>query len=162
MATNRDFTLVPHHPFERPTWVIARSGMIALIVAATLAWSNVLYGNRPWSDHISGYLLVGGGVMSLGWGLDRLWYSTVALMIPKPFSFAGYISRLPFWYFSGAIGYVLGLLTAKKLNLLTVYDIPVKSLFFFGGNIGILIQILLHLWLYKIFVQRIYDTSRAT
>src|SRR5947207_8789109 len=95
---------------------------IGISIASLTAGSNILFGNTPWSMHIAGFLIFGNAIAFLSWGADRLWFSSLAPLLRKPFSWFGYLTRVPFWYFSGAAGSVLSLLSAKKLDLLTVYD----------------------------------------
>jgi len=136
---------VGHHPSlagRRP----AAAGLLPSLLAgcaaaALLAVTNVLFDNRPWSDHLLGYLLLGACIALFGWGGNRLWQVTVGMMTVAFPPWAAYASRIPFWYLCGGMGYVLGLLVAKRYALLTVYDIPVRPLFQFGGLLGIATQL---------------------
>ncbi len=130
---------------DRPSLAFARSLAIGTALAGLAAATDFFYGNRPWSQHIPGLLLVGNVLASAVWGADRLSLSALGPMLRKPSSPLGYAARLPFWYFSGAIGAVSGLLIAKRWNLLTVFDIPVKNLFSLGGKVGIGVGITMHL-----------------
>jgi hypothetical protein len=118
------------------------------VAAAALAGSNLLFGNWPWSEHLAGYLLLGASLALFGWGGNRLWQVTIGMMTAQLPRWAALVGRIPFWYLCGAIGYVLGLLAAKKYGLLTVYDIPVKPLFRFGGLVGMATQVPLE-WLHS-------------
>lgn len=153
---------IQDEPASLRTVEVLRRVLIALIISMGLAGTNILYGNMPWSDHVFGYILIGASVALFGWRVDRLWYLTFAPMIRKTMSWIGFISRIPFWYFGGAVGYVLGLLIAKKLFLLTVYDIPMKPFFLFGGIVGIAVHSSIHLLFNILIYRRIYDTSRTT
>jgi hypothetical protein len=153
--------LLENYSPEYPAQGIIQIVFIGTMVSMFLAGSNILYDNIPWSDHIAGYLLVGFSVALFEWGSDRLWGATIAVMIRAPFSLLGYCSRFPFWFFVGAMGYVLALLVAKKMNLLTVYDIPIKPYLVIGGTVGISAQIIFYIILHRIIRNRPYDASRT-
>jgi hypothetical protein len=138
----------PTHRLRPPAAGFLPSLVAGMVAVAVLALSNILFGNRPWSDHVPGFLLLGVSIALFGWGGNRLWQLTVGMMTAASPRWVGYAGRIPFWYLWGAIGYVLGLLAAKKFALLTVYDIPVKPLFQFGGLVGIATQVPLR-WLHS-------------
>jgi len=112
---------------------VLQATLFGLCLSGILAGSNILYGNVPWSAHIMGYVLVGLSISMFVLGSDHVWRSTMKPMVLSSRPSVVYSSRLPFWYIAGGMGYVVGLLLAKKIGLLTVFDIPVKSLFTFGG-----------------------------
>lgn len=94
---------------------------------------------HSWSA--AGYLIIGYGMIFFAWGAERLWFNMIATMMKEPFSAIAYISRIPFWFIAGGIGYTLGMLFAKKFDVMGFYDVPVKSLFIPGGMFGVIIQI---------------------
>ena len=121
------------HPHGVGILHVLQAVVFGFCLSGILAGSNVLYGNVPSSAHISGYLLVGVSLSLFVLGSDHVWRSTMKPIVKDSRAAVNYFSRLPFWYFAGGLGYVTGLLIAKKAGLLTVFDIPVKSLFTFGG-----------------------------
>ncbi|HUL44207.1 MAG TPA: hypothetical protein VLY03_07615 [Bacteroidota bacterium] len=139
-------------PFEQGIGYFLLMVVFGLCLSAALALSNVLYGNVPWSAHISGYLLIAASLAFFAFVSDRIWKSTTEPLVRNFHPLAVFGSRLPFWYFGGGIGYVIGLLLAKKAGLMTVYDIPVKSIFTFGGFGVMVLRIPFQRW--SIFLNR--------
>ena len=140
MIAGREFeTILLRSPYERPVLGSFKCLILGSIIAALLALINIVFHNGQFSEFF-GCLLVGNGLMFFGWGADRLWHATVSAMLTNPFSFSAVVTRIPFWYFAGGIGYTLGLLCSKKMSLMDAQDIPVKELFKFGGQLGCAIQ----------------------
>ncbi len=88
--------------------------------------------------------------MYFEWGSDYLWFTTIATMIEKPFGWLAYLTRIPFWWIGGGIGYTIGLLISKKLGLFNINEIPIILFFIFGGNLGMLIQAILQIRVHRI------------
>ncbi len=124
-------------------FAITRIIFSTCVIAVLLIASNIVYGNVPWTGHVSGYVVVGCFVALCFWGSERVWRATVMPMTKNPFRGFDLATQLPFWYFAGALGYTLGLIVAKKFGLLIVYDVPVKPFFLFGGVCGTIFQIIM-------------------
>jgi hypothetical protein len=140
-------SLLLQRPAERALLGTLRNLVYGMLIGVLLNVFSVFSGESRWEDAF-GYLLIGNGLSFLGWGAERLWFSTVSRMLKEPFSWYGYLTRLPFWYIAGGIGYLTGLLVAKKLGLIYVYEIPVKRLFVVGGKTEIILQALLQMRVY--------------
>lgn len=123
-------------------FAITRIIFSTVVIAVLLVSSNIVYGNVPWTDHISGYLIIGFIVALFFWGSERVWRTTVMPMTKNSFGWFNLATQLPFWYFAGALGYTLGLIVVKKFGLLIVYDVPIKPFFLFGGACGTIFQII--------------------
>ena len=128
------------NPGERPLLGTLKNLLYGIAIGLILTLINHWLGVSRLDD-VFGYLFVGWGLSFFGWGAERLWYSTVATMIKHPFAWYAYITRLPFWYIAGGIGYTFCLLIAKKVDLLSVNEIPIKLYFMFGGKMEVLIQV---------------------
>jgi hypothetical protein len=134
--------LLLERPSERPLLGTLRNLAYGMIAGLVLNLYNVFSGAARWEDAF-GYLLIGNGLAFFGWGGERLWYATLSPMLRNPFSLTAYASRLPFWYIAGGMGYVAGLVAAKKAGLVGIYEVPIKSFFVAGGEVGILMQVIL-------------------
>ena len=88
------------------------------------------------------YLLIGLSLSLFGWGGELLRRSSAGQMIGHARSYAGMLSGLPFWFFSGGCGYTTGMLIAKKLLLIGFYDIPVRPVFLLGGIVGCALRVI--------------------
>ena len=110
-------------------------------VAAILISLYAFVSGENIAQHFLGYVLAGNGISFFGWGAERLWYSTISKMVNNPFSWIAYLTRVPFWYLAGGIGFTLGWLVAKKLGMAEIQDIPVKHLFDAGGKIECCLQL---------------------
>ncbi len=117
-----------------------------IFVALSLSILHSVLGAVHWWS-FSGYVIVGFGLVFFSWGAERIWWNTIGAMFHRPFSMMAYMSRAPFWFIAGGIGYTLGMLLAKKFSLMGFYDIPVKPLFMLGGKIGVIFQILMQVLL---------------
>ncbi len=146
-------------PSERPLGGILRNLAIGTCIGVLFLFDTGITAISGWS-RIAGLLIIGWGVASMGWGAERLWYSTVGRMFLRPLTWYAYLTRLPFWFIGGGIGYTIGALTTEKAGFLSVQDIPVKSLFIFGGNIGLTLQLILQIRLYR-FVRRYRHTEHS-
>lgn len=145
---NQQVAALLARPSERPLRGSLRNVLYGCCAAALFIAVNNYLGNVAWWT-LRGYLFTGILFAFGGWGAERLWYSTVAPMFRNPFSIAGYATRIPFWYVSGGVSYALGVLFAKQLGVLGVWDTPAAALFDFGGRVGCLVQIPLQWYQYK-------------
>ncbi|MBI4549067.1 MAG: hypothetical protein HY707_13875 [Ignavibacteriae bacterium] len=143
---------------ERPLRGTVRNFFIGSGVALLISGWHFLWGEFHWLN-VVGYLFVGNGLSFFGWGAERLWYSTLSPMLGNPFAWYSYLTRIPFWYYAGGIGYVIGVLLSKKFGFLSVSDIPVKRLFYTGGVIECGIQIPLQMILYHSLLKRYHVTQ---
>ena len=124
--------------------IVVRSVLIALLLFIGYT------GYEGWhNEYIPGFLEVGAVISFLMWGSERIWKITVMPMIAQFPWWGGLASKLPFWFLGGGIGYTAGMLTAKKLGLLIVYDRPVEMLFLFGGKFGMTIQLVASVIAYR-------------
>ena len=124
-------------------FAITRIIFSTCVIAFLLISSNIVYGNAPWTDHISGYVVVGFIVAIFFWGSERIWRTTVMPMTKNWSDRFRLATQLPFWYFAGALGYTLGLIIVKKFGLLIVFDVPIKPFFLFGGMCGAIFQLIM-------------------
>ena len=90
---------------------------------------------------VAGLTLVGWSVSFALWSSYRLWSHTIAVMMTSSGTMFHRVTKIPFWFIAGGIGYTVGLLTVKKLGLFPVQDIPVKAIFLFGGRFCAVVQI---------------------
>jgi hypothetical protein len=67
-------------------------------------------------------------------------------MFGKPFSPLAFLTRVPFWYIAGGIGYVIGVVVGKKIGWLVAYEIPIKEVFDFGARFGCVTQLVFQLY----------------
>lgn len=142
------------HPREKPLRSLGRSLLAGITIAGLIGALQHFTGIFP-SATAASYLLAGICLSLLLWGSDRLWFSMVAPMFAEPFSLWAYLSRLPFWYLSGGIAFVGAVLTARALDWLTIYDLPVKRLFDDGAWIGVVAGIVQQGILYRYLLQTV-------
>ncbi len=80
-----------------------------------------------------GLLATGLLIAILLWGVFRLWSFTLAPALANAGTLARILSRIPFWYMAGAIGYPVGLILVKKMGWMDPVDIPMRKHVLFGG-----------------------------
>lgn len=146
-------------PFERPAGGILRCSVTGVIIGILLLLDSGLTAISTW-PRISGLLVTGLSIAFTGWGAERLWYSMLGRMFLRPLKWYAYLTRLPFWFIAGGIGYILGLLASENYGWLSVQDIPVRSLFITGGYYGMMMQIFMQIRIYLFF--RRYHISIQT
>src|SRR5579871_2751147 len=109
----------------------------ALITLLLFVWDYSRY--HYYSENFYGYLFEGCGIALFLSGGNYLWKTFVRPIVEEKHSLS-IITRLPFWFMAGGMGYVMGLLFAKKMGFLFLYERPIKTFFFFGGYAGMLLQ----------------------
>ena len=124
-------------------WFLRIAGY-ATFAGIAAAGSHGLFGLVHWQTWLA-YPLIGGAMSFLGWCAGRLWQVTVAHMLKHPDSLMGPMTRVPFWFFAGGMGYEIGMFAAKKMRLLGCYDTPAKPLFHLGGTLGCLLWLLMEI-----------------
>lgn len=127
---------------EQPLGSIRLVLLSALFLALSVGVNSFMQGFfHP--EFIPGYMLVGLSVVLFGWGADSLWRETMVPIVHRPLAWYAYGTRLPFWYFGGAVGYTFASLLAKRWGLLSFQDIPIKETFSLGGKTGLVMHIVL-------------------
>ncbi len=126
--------------WERPDAALLISLVYGTLIAVVLTLLNYYVLVFRWQNVI-GFLPAAIGSTLLMWGSNRLWHSTISKMLDDPFAPAAFISRIPFWYLAGGMGYLIGILVAIRLGMMTMYYVPARSLFHFGGIIACLAQV---------------------
>lgn len=125
---------------ERLVNTLKRHLTYAVVIAAALIVINIILGNVAWwTPH--GYLVVGLSLSFFSMGSEYLWNRMMRKLLHESSNAVTFASKLPFWYFSGGIGYALALLFCKKLGIMGVYDTPMRDIFYFGGWAGLVIQL---------------------
>ena len=150
------------YPQGNPFRIMVLNFGIACIAGCGVFFLHGLRGAVHWWS-IGGYALIGACVSFICWGSDVLWRgSVVPIVSGSRWSFI-YCTRIPFWWIGGAISYTLGMLLAKKLQLIGFYDIPVKPIFILGGQIGCAVLLLLSFaqwaWLARL-RKKVHENSR--
>lgn len=148
-------------PSERTMPGIARNLILGAAIGVLLIAVDAVRGMLV-PGALAGDLIAGIAIAFLGWGAERMWYSIIAPMFARPFSPPAYLSRIPFWYFGGAIAFTIALLAEKKIGIRLVDDIPVKRLFDEGGKLGVIVQLPLQLVLYRSLTGRLWPAHRRS
>ncbi len=126
---------VQHDDTRRAMSVIVR---LLLAVGLTAAFHGV-FGVVHWQRWLA-YPCIGITIASMEWGGERIWHLTVGRLAECSGGPLNWLTRIPFWFLAGGIGYAGGMLAAKKMFLIGFYDIPVKPIFMVGGAIGFAVQ----------------------
>jgi hypothetical protein len=133
------FPLDHYNVASHPRKVFIRYFIYAILTTAILTLGNMLAGDFHLYK-LTGFVLVGWSVALWWWIGEVIWQLMVMPMLGNSPRITYILSRIPFWYMAGAIGYTLGLLYVQRLCISYVYDIPVKPIFLFGGLFGVLMQ----------------------
>jgi hypothetical protein len=138
MSKSREqIRVILDRPQERPLRAVGRSLATGAVTAGILLLAQYRSGFFEWASPAA-YLIAGFSIALCNWGADRLWFSTVGGMFPKPFSFPAYCSRVPFWYLAGGLAFESALLATRAAGLAGLYGIPVRQIFDTGALVGVL------------------------
>lgn len=129
-----------HRNLPKATLAVLLSGVSLTI---TIASVNAVFGLFHWV-YPQAYIVAGFVMSIIGWSIDRIWLSTVAMMLKNRQSFSAFISRCAFWCLAGGFGYTLGVLIAKRIGVIEFYDIPVTHVFRFGVALGCSVPLFLY------------------
>lgn len=118
---------------------ILRNVLYAVIIAAGYSLAMVIAG-RFNAGFLPAYIMIGACLSFFGWGGERLWHATLKNFFHCPFAWYVAPTHLPLWGMMGGIGYTIAILTAKKIGVYPVDEIPVKDFFLTGASLGCMIQ----------------------
>lgn len=149
MNAQESISTIFSHRSDRLTHNITRNFIYSLFVSIILIIIDHIF-SQPSYNNIVGYLICGCGIMYSAWWGEHLWFTIITPIIKKPFGWLSYLTRVPFWWMASGMGFIIGLLVSKKLGLFNFNEIPIITFFIFGGNLGIVIQILLRIPLNRI------------
>lgn len=96
------------------------------------------------------YVAGGMAVSFACWIAERIWITVVGPMHRDPFSAPAYLTRIPFWWLAGGIGYVAGITVAKIALPINFYEVPIKIYFFIGAFAGIFTRLTMQIRVYGI------------
>lgn len=118
-----------------------RNCLMGFLYGGVFLAGYALYETLTWSSS-AGLVIIGLAVSFALWTSSRLWSFTLLPVIERTGKVVHLMTRIPYWFVAGGIGYTVGLLIIKKMNFFAVQDIPVKALFSFGGKFCAGVQLL--------------------
>lgn len=101
-----------------------------------------------------GIFLISSSLFYFGWATERLWFRTISKMVANPFSFWAFLTRIPFWFIGGGIGFSLASLLAYKYGLVYISVVPQSNLFLIGGILECVLQILIQFIWYLVLIKK--------
>ncbi|MBI1805959.1 MAG: hypothetical protein HYR76_02770 [Ignavibacteria bacterium] len=123
------------YPLQAAFHVLGNIAIMGVLATMTIVVINLArWSFRP--DDLISYFFEGFGIVVAGSGVERIWNLTVKEMLRNPLSWYALLTRIPFWFMAGGMGYLIGLLLAKRFGLLDFYEVPVKPLFVVGARLG--------------------------
>ncbi len=149
------------HPMKRLCAGWVRNVLMGIFFGVVF-FAGYAFGEGASLRLVGALLVPGFGVSVFLWGSFRLWSFTVAPMTGARGNIFRLVTRIPYWFIAGGMGYTLGLLTMKKMGFLDVQDIPVKALFLSGGKFSAGMELVFEfLNLYVIQRKHLHDKSRT-
>jgi hypothetical protein len=147
MSPREQIRAVLDRQWERPVRAAARAAVRGLPIAILVLLEQFREGF--FSSPEPGPIVAASVAVSLAlWGADRLWYGLAGPLLARPFSIAGYLSRLPFWYLAGGMALEAALLAMRAAGLAGLYGVPARDLFDAGARVGLVGGVLWHAALY--------------
>jgi hypothetical protein len=131
-------------------WRTLGLGLAGGAVTYTLGMFGGLFG---WYQ-IPGLLPIVATIGFSGWACQRVWIAGVAPVLHGSARWKTEMTRIPFWFMTGGMGTVIGILIAKKCGMLEIRDIPVKPLFIAGAKAFAGIQIALTLFTEAVMIRK--------
>ncbi len=127
--------------FQRPLWGTIINFVLGLALTLLVVLVSLIFNKIIDIKYIFGIFLISCSLFYFGWGSERLWYATISNMIDNPFSFTAIITRIPFWFISGGIGFSLSSLLAYKYGLVYISVVSQSNIFLLGGFLECFLQI---------------------
>ncbi len=143
MSPREQIHAVLRLPWERPLRAASARALAAVPAALLVLLEQYISGFFSEASLWS-FLLAGAAVSYALWGADRLWMSTLAPHLGRPFSLWAYATRIPFWYVAGGIALESSLLALQGAGLAELYGVPAAALFDAGSRVGIAVGVLWH------------------
>lgn len=106
---------------ERPLRGFLRNLLYSFGASSLIFIVYIFVNIKPDFNFFLGIFIISCGLFFLGWGVERLWYSTISKMMNNPFSLIAFLTRIPFWFIAGGIGFSFPLLFANKYELLYIF-----------------------------------------
>ena len=117
-----------------------RFPIYAVLLATGLFLFHAAWYEYQWFQ-IVGFLLAAAGLLLLNLAAVGIWRSLAVPLIASSRGIVRYLTAVPFWFLGGAIGYTIGMLTAKKLGLLEFWDQPIAPIVLDGGLLSCCVNI---------------------
>jgi hypothetical protein len=125
--------LLLYHPAPRPTRGVLRTFAGGLFFTIVLLAGYLFYA-APSIGAVEATLLAGMTVSVFLWGSFSIWRHTMQPLLHGRGTLLRAVTRLPFWFMAGGMGYTCAMLTVVSAGILPVRDRPVASLFLSGGE----------------------------
>lgn len=140
--------------FQKPLWGTIINfgyslGLALLVVAVSFLFKKIID-----LQYILGIFLISSSLFYFGWAVERLWYATISKMIANPFSFWAFLSRIPFWFIGGGMGFSLSSLLAYKFGLVYISVVPQSNLFLLGGILECILQIPIQIIWFRFLIKK--------
>lgn len=140
--------------FQKPYWgtilnFVLSLGLALLVMAVSFISDKIidLY-------YCLGIFIISSSLFYFGWAMERLWFATISKMIANPFSFRAFLTRIPFWFIGGGIGFSLSNLLAYKFGLVYISVVPQSNLFLIGGILECILQIPIQIVWYLFLIKK--------
>lgn len=141
---------------ERPLRGLLRNFIFSLFFSFIVILLSIFFLNEITYRYVLAVIIIACFIFYLGWGTERLWYAYISPLLPLPFSFHSYLTRIPFWFIGGGVAVSFSTLIVYKLNLLDLVTWTKQySIFIFGGILNISLQIPLQFYTYNNVLRKI-------
>jgi hypothetical protein len=114
-----------------------------VVVGIVLFGIEVSHTGISWLN-IGWYVCLGSCMMFFGSVSDGVWNAMFVPMARRPFTWYVILTKVPFWFMAGGIGYVVGVVVIKKIGWLSVYEFPIQSFFITGAIVFCPVQFFAH------------------
>lgn len=125
--------LLLYHPAPRPSRGALRTISAGIFFSLVLL-AGYLFFRQCSIGAIEGEMIAGITVSVFLWGSFSVWRHTVQPLLHGRGTLLRALTRLPFWFMAGGMGYTVAMLTAELAGMLPVRDRPAAALFLSGGE----------------------------
>jgi hypothetical protein len=125
--------LILYHPAPRLIYGVVRTIAAGLFFAIILL-AGYLISEEFLIAEVAVALIAGMTVSVFLWGSFAVWRHAIQPLLHGRGTMLRAVTRLPFWFMAGGMGYTFGMLIVASARLLPVPDRPVAALFVAGGK----------------------------
>lgn len=140
--------------FQKPIWGTILNFILSLCLALLVVAVSFIFNKIIDLGYIFGIFLISSSLFFFGWAVERLWFATISKMVANPFSFRAFLTRIPFWFIGGGMGFSLSSLLAYKYGLVYISVVPQSNLFLMGGILECILQIPIQIIWYRFLIKK--------
>lgn len=139
--------------FQKPFWGTILNIILSLCLTLLATAVSFIFNKIIDIEYVFGVFLISSSLFFFGWAAERLWFATISKMVANPFSFRAFLTRIPFWFIGGGMGFSLSSLLVYKYGIVYISVVPQSNLFLLGGFLECILQIPIQVIWYQFLIK---------